>query len=175
MNKLGIHSLARALARALGLAPLLVLVLVLGLGLAGCAGLTKPWSAPEVTVTSLQPQKIGLDEQSLLVGLQIHNPNDRMLPIKAMSYRLTLEGDEIASGSGKLERQIPAFGDASAEVSVTGSALGLAGKLPAMLLTARPWQYQIAGTVTVAGVVPIPYRYSGELDPKALLRAGPLR
>ena len=104
MNKLGITSLVLTLA--LALAVVLGMGLGLGLGMAGCAGLTRPWSAPQVMVTSLKPRKIGLDEQSLLVGLQIHNPNDRMLPIKAMSYRLTLEGDEIASGGGKLDPKV---------------------------------------------------------------------
>ena len=145
------------------------------LTLAGCAGLTKPWTAPDVMVTSLKPQQVGLDQQTFLVGLRIHNPNDRMLPIKAMSYRLSLEGDEIASGSGKLERQIPAFGEESAEVSVSGSAAQLVTRLPILMLQSRPLDYQIAGTVTVAGVIPIPSRYSGELDPKMLLRGAPMR
>jgi len=61
---------------------------VLLLAIAGCAGLAQPWEAPEVMVTSLRPEHIGLDEQSLLVGLRIKNPNDRTLPINAMTYKL---------------------------------------------------------------------------------------
>ncbi|MGB5833675.1 MAG: LEA type 2 family protein [Thiohalocapsa sp.] len=140
------------------------------LTLTACAGLTNPWTPPEVAVTSLRPQQIGADSQSLLLGLRIRNPNDRTLPINAMSYRLSVEGDEIAAGSGELERQIPAFGEEFAEVSVTGSVAQVASKLPALMLKSRPLQYQIAGTVTVARVLPIPYRYSGELDPNSLLR-----
>jgi LEA14-like dessication related protein len=143
--------------------------------LTGCASLTQPWIAPEVAVTSLKPQQLGLDQQTFLVGLRIHNPNDRMLPIKAMSYRLSLEGDQVAAGGGKLERQIPAFGEESAEVSVTGNAAQVMARLPMLMLQSRPLNYQIAGTVTVAGVIPIPYRYSGELDPKVLLRSAPMR
>ena len=145
---------------------------VLLLAIAGCAGLAQPWEAPEVMVTSLSPEHIGLDEQSLLVGLRIKNPNDRTLPINAMTYKLWLEGDQIAQGGGKLERQIPAFGEESVEVSVTGSAATLLRKLPALALQSRPWQYKITGTVTVAGVVPLPYRYTGEMDPQKLVRTG---
>ena len=148
-----------------------MLTLLLAATLNGCASLTKPWIAPEVSVTSLKPQQIKLDQQTLLVGLRIRNPNDRMLPIDAMSYRLSLEGDEIAAGGGKLERQIPAFGEADAVVSVTGNTAGLVGRLPWLMLQSRPLQYKIAGTVTVAGILPIPYRYSGEFDQKMLLRA----
>jgi LEA14-like dessication related protein len=140
----------------------------------GCAGLTQPWLAPEVMLTSLKPQQITLKEQSFLVGLRIRKPNDRMLPIKAMTYTLSLEGTEIAAGGGKLDRQIPAFGEEQVEVSVTGSASTLAGMLPTLLLKSEPLQYRIAGTVTVAGVVPIPYRYSGEIDPKTLLQTAAL-
>lgn len=145
------------------------------LTLTGCASLTQPWIAPEVMVTSLQPRQLGLDQQTFLIGLRIHNPNDRLLPIKAMSYRLSLEGEEIAAGGGKLERQIPAFGEASAEVSVTGNAARLISRIPLLMRQSRPLDYEVAGTVTVAGVLPLPYRYSGQLDPKLLLRGAPLR
>ncbi|WP_200386676.1 LEA type 2 family protein [Thiocapsa imhoffii] len=141
------------------------------LTLLGCAGLTQPWLEPEVSLTSLRPRQITLEEQSFLIGLRIRNPNDRTLPIKAMTYALSLEGTQIAAGGGTLDRQIPAFGEEEVEVSVTGSASTLAALLPRLLLQAQPAQYRIAGTVTVAGVVPIPYHYSGEIDPDTLLRA----
>jgi hypothetical protein len=92
----------------------------------GCAGPTQTWLAPDVALTSLKPQKLGLEEQSFLIGLRIKNPNDRMQPIKAMTYALSLEGTEIAAGGGRLDRQIPAFGEQEVEVSVTGSAGTLA-------------------------------------------------
>lgn len=92
-----------------------------------------------------------------------------LLPIKAMTYRLSLERTEIAVGGGKLERQIPAFGEEAVEVSVTGSAATLAGMLPGLMLKSQPLRYRVAGTVTVAGVLPIPYRYTGEIDPQTLL------
>jgi LEA14-like dessication related protein len=151
---------------AVAVLPALLLLVV-----AGCAGLTRSWTAPEVMVTSIRPQQLALDQQTLLVGLRIRNPNDRMLPITGMTYTLTLEGADIASGGGALERQIPAFGEATAEVTVTGDAGLILRKLPALALQSRPWQYRIAGIVTVAGVVPIPYRYSGEVDPREAARA----
>jgi LEA14-like dessication related protein len=141
----------------------------------GCAGLTDPWQSPEVRVTSVVPQEIAADRQTFLVGLNIRNPNDRMLPIKAMTYRLSLEGDEIAAGGGRLERQIPAFGEESVEVSVTGNTGSLIQKLPALAFQNRPWSYKIAGTATVAGVLPVPYSYAGEIDPRTLLRAASMR
>ena len=160
------HALPRSAASAAVSAWLSAILLAIP----ACAGLVQPWQSPEVIVTSLRPERIGLDEQSLLVGLRIKNPNDRRLPINAMTYKLTLAGDQIAQGGGRLERQIPAFGEESVEVSVIGSAATLLRKVPALALQSRPWEYEISGTVTVAGVVPLPYRYAGEMDPQKLLR-----
>jgi LEA14-like dessication related protein len=144
------------------------------LALAGCASLTQSWQTPEVAVTSIKPQQLTLQQQTMQVGLKIRNPNDRMLPIKAMTYRLYLEGDQIASGGGALDRQIPAFGEEDVEVSLIGDGAALIGMLPALALQSRPWRYKIAGTATVAGVLPLPYSYSGEIDPQTLLRQRPL-
>jgi LEA14-like dessication related protein len=148
-----------------------VCIILATLLITGCASLTQGWQAPEVQLTSLRPEKISLDEQQLRVGLDITNPNDRTLPIKAMTYQLSLEGTQVAEGGGKLDRQIPALGTESVEVSVLADAGAALGMLPMLALRRDPIEYRLSGTVTVAGVVPIPYRYSGELDPAELLRA----
>jgi LEA14-like dessication related protein len=139
--------------------------------LAGCASLTRDWLPPEVQVTSVTPERIGLDRQTLRVGLLLENPNDRMLPIKAMTYKLSLAGTQVAEGGGALDKQLPAFGKAPVEVTVVADAASMLGLLPTLALRREPIGYRIAGTVTVAGVVPIPYRHAGELDPQMLLRA----
>jgi LEA14-like dessication related protein len=139
--------------------------------LAACASLTRDWLPPEVQLRSIQPERISLSEQRLKLGLDLKNPNDRMLPIKAMTYKLALEGTQVATGGGALDKQIPAFGAAPVEVEVVADAASALGLLPALALKREPIGYRISGTVTVAGVVPIPYRYSGEVDPQVLLRA----
>ncbi|WP_058554168.1 LEA type 2 family protein [Thiohalocapsa sp. ML1] len=145
--------------------------MVAALLLTACASLTRDWLPPEVQVTSITPERIGLDQQTLRVGLNLKNPNDRMLPIKAMTYKLSLEGTQVAQGGGALDKQIPAFGAAPVEVTVVADAASMLGLLPTLALRREPVGYRIAGTVTVAGVVPIPYRWSGELDPQMLLRS----
>ncbi|MGD9299637.1 MAG: LEA type 2 family protein [Thiohalocapsa sp.] len=139
--------------------------------LSACASLTRDWLAPEVQLTSITPERIALDQQTLRVGLQLKNPNDRMLPIKAMTYKLSLEGKQIAEGGGALDKQIPAFGEAPVEVTVVADAGKALGLLPMLALRREPIAYRIAGTVTIAGVVPIPYRYSGQIEPDVLLRS----
>ncbi len=136
----------------------------------GCASLTQPWKSPQVQLRSIAPERIGLTRQRLRVGLDIHNPNDRTLPIKAMTYKLSLEGTRVAEGGGTLERQIPAGGTEPVEVSVESDAAAALALVPTLALRSDPISYRISGNVTVAGVLPIPYRYSGEVEPQALLR-----
>jgi LEA14-like dessication related protein len=141
--------------------------------LAGCASLTKSWEAPEVTLAGLRLKELGLARQTVILTLAVHNPNDRTLPVKGLTYRLKLEGNEIAQGSSALDRQIPAFGDALVDVEVTGSLLGLAQQLPALALQERPLEWTLSGTATIAdGLLTLPYRYSGQVDPRELLARG---
>lgn len=142
------------------------------LALSGCAGLGKPWTAPEVELLGVQPRAIAVDGQSFLVALRLRNPNDRTLPVKAMTYRLQLAGQPIADGESALDRLIPPGGTAQADVLVRSDLLALAPWLPQRLLTAEPLDWKLAGTIWIeaAGVrLPLPYRHSGQIDPAALL------
>jgi len=147
--------------------PICILVAAL---LAGCASLTRPWEAPEVALAGLRVEELGLARQTFVVTLAVRNPNDRALPIEGLTYRLSLEGVELAEGSSALEQRIPAFGEAMVDVEVVSSLLGVAGQLPAMALKDRPLEWKVAGTATLAGgLVRLPYRYSGEVDPARLI------
>lgn len=141
--------------------------------LSACASLTKPWQAPEVALAGLRVKEVTLARQTLVLSLAVRNPNDRTLPIKGLTYRLKLEGNEVAQGASALDRQIPAFGEAQADVEVTGSLLGLIQQLPALALKDRPLDWTLSGTATILdGFLTLPYRYSGQLDPQELLARG---
>lgn len=151
----------------------LLFLWLLGAALVGCASLTKPWQAPEVALAGLRVKDLGLAQQTLILTLAVKNPNDRTLPIKGLTYRLKLEGNEIAQGASALDRQIPAFGEALADVEVTGSLLALVQQLPALALKDRPLDWTLSGTATIAdGLLTLPYRYSGQVDPRELLARG---
>lgn len=159
------------MSRTIHLDPLLLAAWALIL-LTGCTTLTKPWMAPEVRPVGLQPTQLGPDRQSFIVNLLVKNRNDRTLPIKAMTYRLFLEGGEIAGGSGELDRQIPAFGEERVDLEVNSSLMSLVSRLPALALTTEDLEWKITGTVAVAdGLVTLPYRYSGTVAPETLMSA----
>jgi hypothetical protein len=136
----------------------------------GCASLTKPWQAPEVALAGLRVKEVTLARQTFVVTLAVKNPNDRSLPIKAMTYQIQIEGNEVVQGTSTLDRQIPAFGDALVDVEVAGSLLGLIEQLPSLALADVPRDWTVSGTVTIAdGLLTLPYRYSGQVDVKKLL------
>jgi LEA14-like dessication related protein len=137
----------------------------------GCAGLTAPWTAPEVALLGVQPTLVGLDRQSFLVNLGVKNPNDRALPIKGLSYRVQVEGQDLAEGSSELARLIPAGGTEQVDVEVNSNLLGLMPSLPGLLLTRDTLAWTVSGIayVDAGGVrLPVPYRHSGSISPAAL-------
>lgn len=146
-------------------------LLVLSLA-AGCAGLTASWTAPEVALLGAQPKLLGLDRQSFLVNLGVTNPNDRALPIKGLSYRVQVEGQDLAEGTSELARLIPAGGTEQVDVEFNSNLLGLMPSLPGLLLTKDKLAWTVSGIayLDAGGVrLPVPYRHSGTIAPAALV------
>lgn len=145
------------------------------LALSGCAGLGGAWIPPEVELARVQPRSIGLGEQSFLVSLRLHNPNDRTLPVTAMSYRIQLDGRQLAEGDTKLERLIPPGGTEQVDFPVQSNLLAALPGLPQRLLGGEPLDWTVSGTVWIraAGLtLPLPYRRTGQIDRAALVDGG---
>jgi len=161
-----------AWTRSVGIIALIALLVGL---IAACASPLQSWQTPEVSLIGLQPKQLGLARQVFIATLGVRNPNDRALPVKGLRYRLALEGQEVAEGSARLDRQIPAHGEAAVDVEVISNLLTIA---PQLLLLARqetPLQWTVVGSLSVAGgLIDLPYRYSGTLDPHQIM-AGSLR
>lgn len=149
---------------------MLLLCTVLLLAAAAAVWLIRSLVPPDVKLRALRPDQLSLGEQRFRVGLRVSNPNPLPLPLLAMTYRLWIEGREIASGHTGYQRHVPARGEADIEVLVGGDAKRLARTLPALALTPQPWAYRIEGTVTVLPRWRLPYRHTGETDIKGILR-----
>lgn len=145
--------------------------------LTGCATLGAPWLAPEVALIGVQPRLLSADRQAFLVNLSVNNPNDRALPIKGLSYRVLLEGQPLAEGSSRLARIIQPGDTQQVDLEVSSNLLALMPELPRWLLSGESLTWTVSGIAEVdaAGLpLPLPFRYSGEIAPAALL-AGLLR
>lgn len=142
-----------------------MILLALAVSLGGCAGISASWRAPEVELVGIQPKDISLTRQLFVLTLAVGNPNERALPVKAIRYRLTLEGQEVAQGASRLERRIPAQGEALVDVEAVADLLGLASRLPMLIHKSEPLEWTVSGSLTLSGgLVVLPYRYSGTLD-----------
>ncbi|MGC8503592.1 MAG: LEA type 2 family protein [Acidithiobacillus sp.] len=95
--------------------------------LAGCSML--PGQAPKVQLVNVAPQSVGLLSQTLLLTLQVSNPNDSALRAKAGEARLWVRGREIAYGLLAQPILVPAYGSTQVQIPVTGNFLQLLGDL----------------------------------------------
>jgi LEA14-like dessication related protein len=125
--------------------------------------------APEVKLKSIRPERLGAGEQSIRALLEIRNPNPIPLPVRTLTYRVWLGGQEIASGEGRFQRWIPANDMEFTEVLVIGDAARLARALPRLALTPQPWPYRLTGTLTPFGSLRIAYEHRGEIDAQGIL------
>jgi LEA14-like dessication related protein len=100
--------------RALGL-------LIAALALSGCAALFPKFETPRLSIVNVEVLKSDLFEQRLKVRMRVQNPNDRVLPIKGLSYTLDVAGEEMARGVSGASFVVPALGEAEFDMNVTAN------------------------------------------------------
>ncbi len=137
---MGTRDLMRRAGRGLALLPLLVL--------SGCAS-TLDLEPPKLSVVSMKMQSADLFSQRLNVRMRVMNPNARELPIKAIKYRIEVNGTELAQGLADIPFVVPAQGEADFDLPVTAN---LASLLP-KLLSGRgsgTLDYRLVGDVSLS-------------------------
>lgn len=131
--------------------------------LAGCSML--PSHAPKVQLVNVAPQAVGLLSQTLLLTLQVSNPNDSALRAKAGEARLWVRGREIAYGLLAQPILVPAYGSTRVQIPVTGNFLPLLGDLGRGSLP-----YEVKGyLVTDPFALRVPFQAQGNLHLPGLL------
>lgn len=70
----------------------------LALPLSGCAA--SRFETPDLKVGNVEMQKGDLFEQRFKVDLRVLNPNDRALPVKGITAKIDLNGEEFAQAVG---------------------------------------------------------------------------
>ena len=120
---------------------------------------------PKVSIVRLQVVSADVWVQRLKVRLQLHNPNDRDLPVTAVEYTIEIAGQNVASGSYAESFVVPAHGDAEFDTNVTANLasalLRLLTHVPSTLVP-----YRLAGKVTLAeGLGRIPFEEHASFTP----------
>lgn len=132
--------------------------------LAACAT-TQKLEPPKVSIVGLKVVSAEVWVQHLKVRLQLHNPNDRDLPVTGLEYTVEIAGQNAASGSYAESFVVPAHGDAELDTSVTANLasalLKLLTHVPSTLVP-----YRLAGKITLAeGLGHIPFEQQASFTP----------
>ena len=131
---------------------------------AGCATAPK-LEPPKVSIVGLKVVSAEVWVQHLKVRLQLHNTNDRDLPVTAVEYTVEIAGQNVGGGSYAQNFVVPAHGDAEFDTNVTANlASALSRLLTHVPSTLVP--YRLTGKVTLGeGLGRIPFEEHASFTP----------
>lgn len=151
--------------------PLLLLTLILALG--ACTG--RVFRQPVVTLQSVQIGGLGLRGGTLLVNLEVVNPNRFVLNADRLSYELALSDPEAGTDTAWVDFaqgvydqgfSVAARDTASVQIPVEFTYGGVGGVANA-LLRSGTFTYRATGTVDVRtplGSYDVPFRKRGTVS-----------
>jgi LEA14-like dessication related protein len=124
-------------------------VVVALLGLSGCSLFVPKLEAPHLSVVGVELQKGALWQQKLRVRMHVDNPNDRVLPIRGITYTLDVNGQEFAHGESAASFVVPALGQAEFDMNTTAN---MAGTIISLLShgTDANVEYHLAGRISLS-------------------------
>lgn len=120
---------------------------------------------PKVSIVGVEVVSGELWMQHLKVRLQMHNPNERELPVTGLEYTVEIAGQEFGSGAATERFVVPPHGDAEFDSHVTtnlaASALKLLAHGPSVLVP-----YRLAGKVSLGeGLGRVPFEEHASFKP----------
>lgn len=136
------------------------------LAMSGCA--TVNFESPKLSVVSVGMVSADVFSQQFRIRLHVSNPNDRDLPIKAIEYKLFLQGDSFAEGLSNQPFVVPALGEAEFDTVVRTNFMSSIGRMLSKLNGSDDGkvQYAFVGTVLLSkGMLrKIPFSEQGMVD-----------
>jgi LEA14-like dessication related protein len=119
------------------------------LALAGCSLFVPKLEAPHLSVVGIELQKGSLWQQKLRVRMHVDNPNDRILPIKGITYTLDVNGQEFAHGESAASFVVPPLGEAEFDMNMTANMAGTIISLLSHGSDANV-EYHLAGRISLS-------------------------
>jgi LEA14-like dessication related protein len=143
------------------------LMCVLGLlMLSACS--TLKFETPKLSVINVGMVSADVFSQQFKIRLHVRNPNDRELPIRAIEYKLFLQGDSFAEGFSNEPFVVPALGEAEFDTVVRTNFMSSVGRLLSKMNTSDQGkvQYGFTGTVILSkGMLKkLPFSEQGMVD-----------
>ena len=127
----------------------LVLIALLGSSLASCSTwVSDDFADPQVQLLRVEVVKAKLLEQSFILHMRIENPNDFSLPIRGLSYNVSLNNIKLAEGQTSTWFTVPAHGRETFKVPVNTNLWRHLKRVVKMLERPdQPIRYQLSGEV----------------------------
>jgi LEA14-like dessication related protein len=88
---------------------------------AACSLLAPKFERPTLTVAGIEMVGGNLLQQNFRVKFNIHNPNDRALPVSGVHASLSVEGEPIAQGQSDRAFVVPAQGDSDFDMMISAN------------------------------------------------------
>jgi LEA14-like dessication related protein len=116
---------------------------------AGCASAFK-LEPPQLSVVSMNVQSADIFSQRMLVRMRVLNPNARELPVKGITYRIEVNGAELAQGAADQPFIVPAMGEAEFDVQVTANLATALSQLLGRKGSSDTLDYRLVGSVALS-------------------------
>jgi LEA14-like dessication related protein len=133
--------------------------------LAACSVFVPKLQSPHLSIVNVELLSSNVWQQRLRVHIRVENPNDRVLPVSALSYSIEVAGQELAHGAANESFIVPARGESEFATDATAN---MAGALAALLGRGHgagndAIDYRIVGEVSLEGafVRSIPFEHKG--------------
>lgn len=138
--------------------------------LTGCSALAPRIETPRLSIVSVAMTSADIFNQQFLVRLHVENPNDRALPVKAIDYKLFLEGDSFAEGMSSQSFVVPALGETEFDMIVRTNFVSGLGRLISRLNGRDQVNYVLEGKVLsdLGLIKKIPFQHSGSVALKVM-------
>jgi LEA14-like dessication related protein len=149
---------------------------ILAISIAGLIGACAGWglknAPPAIKLAAIRPLELQGLENRFEVDLRIFNQGDQSLVVRGIQCDLILNGRNFATGVGRTEKQIPAYGSDTVTLTVYSSMLDMARLIHGLIRTsnqsnAQKWTYAVKGHLQIgfgSGTGKVPFDTVGEID-----------
>jgi LEA14-like dessication related protein len=96
-------------------------ILLLAWALGACSVFVPKLQSPHLSIANVEVLGSTLWEQRLRVHIRVENPNDRALPVAALTYTIEVAGEELAHGTANGSFTVPASGESEFATDVTAN------------------------------------------------------
>lgn len=150
--------------------------LALCLGLAGCMGLQTKLASlkePKISLAGLSVKRLDLFQPSVLVRLNVENPNAVNVSIDGADLALALNGQPVANGISHSPLTLVGHGTSTMDVEIQADTLGIAQQVLRLQKQSQV-NYDVSGHLNVLNWLgplgQIPIKLQGSMDRDTLLR-----